>query len=126
MLDSYPIRSWDYSSVAGLQGTVLVEACRFLSEWLLYFQLDATAILIVLNNFLRVYVTSYRKGVERAFRVLQVRFAIVQKPAYAWTIETLSLLMMKRVILHNIIVEDDGNTYYVLADFGGGGPKQVP
>jgi hypothetical protein len=50
---------------------------------------------------------SARKDVERAFGVLQARFAIVRGPARFWKLETLKNIMMTCVILHNMIVEDE-------------------
>ena len=49
-----------------------------------------------------------RKMVERAFGVLQSRFAIVRGPARFWDIETVALIMRACVIMHNMIVEDEG------------------
>jgi hypothetical protein len=43
-----------------------------------------------------------RKAVERAFGVLQSRFAIVRGPARIWDIETLALIMKACIIMHNI------------------------
>jgi hypothetical protein len=48
-----------------------------------------------------------RKMVERAFGVLQARFAIVRGGARFWDKETLSLIMKACVIMHNMIVEDE-------------------
>jgi len=50
---------------------------------------------------------SARKDVERAFGVLQTRFAIVRGPARFWKLEMLKDIMMACVILHNMIVEDE-------------------
>ncbi|XP_062166923.1 uncharacterized protein LOC133873207 [Alnus glutinosa] len=50
---------------------------------------------------------SARKDVERAFGVLQARFAIVRGPARFWKLETLKNIMMTCVILHNMIVKDE-------------------
>ncbi|GLT53669.1 hypothetical protein SLA2020_269260 [Shorea laevis] len=50
---------------------------------------------------------SARKDVERAFGVLQARFAIIRRPARFWELETLKDIMMACVILHNMIIEDD-------------------
>jgi hypothetical protein len=50
---------------------------------------------------------SARKDVERAFRILQARFAIVRGPGRFFHLETLKDIMMACVILHNTIVEDE-------------------
>jgi hypothetical protein len=50
-----------------------------------------------------------RKAVERAFGVLQARFAIVRGPARPWDIETLALIMKACIIMHNMIIEDEGH-----------------
>jgi hypothetical protein len=49
-----------------------------------------------------------RKMVERAFGVLQSRYVIVRGPGRMWDIETLSKIMRACVIMHNMIVEDEG------------------
>ncbi|XP_066333163.1 uncharacterized protein [Miscanthus floridulus] len=49
-----------------------------------------------------------RNNVERAFGVLQSRFAIVRGAARMWDIETLGDIMKACVIMHNMIVEDEG------------------
>ncbi|KAK9290125.1 hypothetical protein L1049_008290 [Liquidambar formosana] len=48
-----------------------------------------------------------RKDVERAFRVLQSRFAIVRGPFRFWNPITLKDIMIACIILHNMIVEDE-------------------
>ncbi|XP_066365410.1 protein ALP1-like [Miscanthus floridulus] len=50
-----------------------------------------------------------RKAVERAFGVLQSRFTIVRGPARIWDIETLALIMKACIIMHNMIIEDEGH-----------------
>ncbi|XP_028053395.1 uncharacterized protein LOC114257789 [Camellia sinensis] len=50
---------------------------------------------------------STRKDIERAFEVLQARFAIVPQPAHFLNTKTLKYVMMACVILHNMIVEDE-------------------
>ena len=44
---------------------------------------------------------SYRKDVERAFRVLQVRFAIVRRPTWFFFLETLQDIMKACIILQH-------------------------
>lgn len=51
-----------------------------------------------------------RKDVERAFGVLQKRFAIVRNPARSWKPERLALIMNTCIVLHNMIVEDQRET----------------
>ena len=47
---------------------------------------------------------SVRKDVERAFGVLQARFAIVRGPARFWHCQTLKDIMKACIILHNIYI----------------------
>ncbi|XP_042966654.1 uncharacterized protein LOC122300214 [Carya illinoinensis] len=54
---------------------------------------------------------STRKDVERAFRVLQGRFAIVCGPARFFCLEVLKYIMYACIILHNMIVEDERHLY---------------
>lgn len=58
-----------------------------------------------------------RKDVERAFGVLQARWAIVKGPARFWRQEDLHTIMMACVILHNLIVEDERDMEHVDFDF---------
>ena len=48
-----------------------------------------------------------RKDIEPTFVVLQARFAIVRGPARFWDMNTLKNIMTTRVILHNMIIEDE-------------------
>ncbi|KAG9410117.1 hypothetical protein AC1031_022099 [Aphanomyces cochlioides] len=52
-----------------------------------------------------------RKDVERGFGVLHARFAIVKNPARSWSRERVSSIMKACVILHNMIVEDEQDSY---------------
>ncbi|XP_033138178.1 uncharacterized protein LOC103844455 [Brassica rapa] len=54
---------------------------------------------------------SARKDVERAFGVLQSRFAIVKNPALLWDKEKIGKIMRTCVILHNMIVENERHGY---------------
>jgi hypothetical protein len=51
---------------------------------------------------------SARKDVERAFGVLQSRFAIVRGLIRYWDEETLAYIMKASIIMHNMIIEDEG------------------
>ncbi|XP_024172266.1 uncharacterized protein LOC112178342 [Rosa chinensis] len=55
---------------------------------------------------------AFRKDVERAFGVLQARWAIIRQPARGWSLENLSNIMLACIILHNMIVEDKRADYY--------------
>ena len=50
---------------------------------------------------------AYRKDVERAFRVLQARFAIVRGLAWFFYHEILQDIMKACIIFHNMIIEDE-------------------
>jgi hypothetical protein len=52
-----------------------------------------------------------RKDVERAFGVLQARFAVVSRPARGWKHHNLKNIMKACIILHNMIVEDERDMY---------------
>ncbi|XP_058722214.1 uncharacterized protein LOC131620313 [Vicia villosa] len=52
-----------------------------------------------------------RKDIERAFGVLQARFKIIREPARLWDIADLGIIMRSCIILHNMIVEDERDSY---------------
>ncbi|XP_057424645.1 uncharacterized protein LOC130718160 [Lotus japonicus] len=52
-----------------------------------------------------------RKDIERAFGVLQARFKIISEPARLWDIDDLSIIMRSCIILHNMIFEDERDSY---------------
>ncbi|WVZ79761.1 hypothetical protein U9M48_027302 [Paspalum notatum var. saurae] len=54
-----------------------------------------------------------RKDVEWAFGVLQARFAILRGAGRFWDEETLADIMYACIILHNMIVEDERDSYKV-------------
>ena len=60
-----------------------------------------------------------RKDVERAFGVLQARFAIVKNPALSLDKEKIGNIMRACIILHNMIVENErgGYTQYDTSEF---------
>lgn len=55
---------------------------------------------------------SCRKDVERAFRILQSRFAFNQERAKLWNQLALSIVIQCCIILHNTIVEDERHATY--------------
>ena len=60
---------------------------------------------------------SVRKDVERAFGVLQARFAIVRGPARLMDQNEIGTIMRACVILHNMIVEDERDNYELAFDY---------
>lgn len=59
---------------------------------------------------------SARKDVERAFGVLQKRWAIIRHPARVWEREELADIMYGCIILPNMIVEDEKGSYDIPDD----------
>ena len=53
----------------------------------------------------------FRKDIKRAFGVLQARFKIICEPTRLWDIVNLGIFMRSCIILHNMIVEDERDTY---------------
>ncbi|XP_057793002.1 uncharacterized protein LOC131009604 [Salvia miltiorrhiza] len=51
---------------------------------------------------------SARKNVECAFGVLQARWGIIRSPARGWYVNNLKEIMMCCIILHSMIVENEG------------------
>ncbi|XP_056865852.1 uncharacterized protein LOC130511938 [Raphanus sativus] len=60
---------------------------------------------------------SVRKDVERAFGVLQARFAIVRNPSKLWDKNKIGNIMKACIILHNMIVEDERGSYLHATEF---------
>ena len=57
-----------------------------------------------------------RKDVKRAFGVLQARFAILRSPARMWQVRLMAEIMYACIILHNMVVEDERDSYKVRYD----------
>lgn len=53
-----------------------------------------------------------RKDVERAFGVLQARWAMIRGPGRFWYQSNLKDIMYTCIILHNMIIEDEGDTAF--------------
>jgi hypothetical protein len=60
---------------------------------------------------------SCRKDIERAFGVLQARWAVLRGPAYGWDRNRLTEIITACIIMHNMIVEDEGS-FAANIDFG--------
>ncbi|XP_074301389.1 uncharacterized protein LOC141632775 [Silene latifolia] len=54
---------------------------------------------------------SCRKDVERAFGVLQARFAFIKHPCLLWDPVMMGKVLLACIIMHNMIVEDERETY---------------
>ncbi|XP_057723732.1 uncharacterized protein LOC130939660 [Arachis stenosperma] len=57
------------------------------------------------------YQEGQKKDVEQAFGVLQARLAIIRGPARFWEKKKFANIMRAYIILHNMIVEDERDTY---------------
>ncbi|XP_071713489.1 uncharacterized protein [Rutidosis leptorrhynchoides] len=57
------------------------------------------------------YQESARKDIERAFRIVQGRWTIVQHPARPYYIRKIRRIMLTCVILNNMITEDNGRAF---------------
>ena len=63
------------------------------------------------NSLFAKYQEAVRKDVERAFGVLQARFAVVKNPSNLWDKSKIGNIMRACVILHNMIVEDERDSH---------------
>jgi len=52
-----------------------------------------------------------RMDVERAFGVLKSWFTIICDPSRAWNMDTIKDIMLTCIILHNMIVKDERDTF---------------
>jgi hypothetical protein len=50
------------------------------------------------------------KDVERAFGVLQLRFAIIHNPSKHWNMAIIGDIVITCVIIHNMIIKDENDT----------------
>tara|TARA_R110002050_G_scaffold50146_1_gene116017 strand:- start:173 stop:691 length:519 start_codon:yes stop_codon:yes gene_type:complete len=51
-----------------------------------------------------------RKDIERAFGILQARFAFLTKPCLLWYVEDIASAVECCIILHNMIVEEESDS----------------
>jgi len=58
-----------------------------------------------------------RKDVERVFRVLQFRFVIIYDPTHFWDASKTKNIIYACIILHNMIVEHECDTYQNNIDY---------
>ncbi|XP_076904015.1 uncharacterized protein LOC143559267 [Bidens hawaiensis] len=65
---------------------------------------------------------SARKDIERAFGVLKKKWAILANPIKFWTREKMTEVVYTCVILHNMILEDDGHA--ICENYQGDIPRQ--
>ncbi|XP_020243682.1 uncharacterized protein LOC109821936 [Asparagus officinalis] len=93
--------------------TIIFEAVASYDLWIwhAYFGLPGSNndinVLQSSNLFDNLSQEACRKDVERAFDVLQSRFAIIKGPARFWDKRTLHDIMTACIIMHNMIVEDE-------------------
>ena len=67
-----------------------------------------------------------RNDVERAFGMLQSRWAIVRHPAITWSVDTMWEVMSCSIIMHNMIVQDEHDDSLFDKDWEFGGETIVP
>lgn len=60
---------------------------------------------------------SCRKDVERAFGVLQSKWAIITGPARVWSKQVLHDIMTTCIIMHNMIIEDERELNVPVTDY---------
>jgi hypothetical protein len=68
---------------------------------------------------------SRQKDIERAFGVLQARWAILRGPAYGWDRNHPADMMTACIIMHNMIVVDEGDGAGNVDFIGPTGPPEV-
>jgi hypothetical protein len=65
-----------------------------------------------------------QKDIERAFGVLQAKWAVIRGPAYGWTRTNLGYIMKACIIMHNMIIEDERGEE--LGSYTSNGPNVEP
>ncbi|XP_042425915.1 uncharacterized protein LOC122013754 [Zingiber officinale] len=70
------------------------------------------------NKLFAMKQAACRKNVERAFGVLQSRFAIVARPSRFWQKNILHDIMTSCIIMHNMIIEDERDMNTSIVDQG--------
>ncbi|XP_024314624.1 uncharacterized protein LOC106866087 [Brachypodium distachyon] len=78
------------------------------------------------NKYFAKCQKTHRKDVERAFGVLQDRFAIVRGPTRLWDQEVLHDIITACVIMHNMIVEDERDEGPQDYNYDNMGEKVIP
>ncbi|KAJ9537042.1 LOW QUALITY PROTEIN: hypothetical protein OSB04_029775 [Centaurea solstitialis] len=68
------------------------------------------------HKLLAQHQESVKKDVERAFGVLQARFAFIRHPCLVWDKDNMGRIIIACIILHNMIVEDERDTYLCYYD----------
>tara|TARA_R110002050_G_scaffold76581_1_gene163667 strand:+ start:292 stop:1143 length:852 start_codon:yes stop_codon:yes gene_type:complete len=58
-------------------------------------------------HFFSKRLEAVRKDVERAFGILQARFAFLKKPVLLWSLERMETTVLCCIILHNMIIEEE-------------------
>ena len=96
---NYTIRGHEY-----IMGYYLAD--KFYSNWSIFVKTIPKS-LGAKRKYFASKQESARKDVERAFGVLQSRFAILRGPVWYWDKETLANIMKACIRMHNIIIEDD-------------------
>ncbi|XP_042465657.1 uncharacterized protein LOC122048118 [Zingiber officinale] len=66
-----------------------------------------------------------RKDVERAFGVLQSRWAMIKGPGRFWYKDNLKDIMYTYIILHNMIIENEGDAVVNWSDDEGASQSQI-
>nr|KYP45179.1 hypothetical protein KK1_033314 [Cajanus cajan] len=62
---------------------------------------------------------SMRRDVERGFGVLQSRFAIIRGTTRFWDVAIMKNIIYACIVLYNMIVEDEQDTYQNYIDYDG-------